>query len=44
MKLKRETFWMAIGAILAAIVLALGFRAYLHPDLVIELTSLLLCT
>ncbi len=44
MKLGRDLWWIAIGALVAAVVLTLGFRAYLNPDLVIEFTNLLLCT
>lgn len=42
--MKRETLWSVLGLVLLAIVLALGFRAYLSPDMVIEFTNLLLCT
>ena len=41
---KRETVWMLIGAIALASVLALAFRAYLHPDMLLDITSLVLCT
>lgn len=41
--IRRERPWLVLGVVLAAAVLALGFRAYLHPDMVIEFTNLLLC-
>ena len=41
--MKRETLWTVLGLALLAGVLALGFRAYFSPDMVIEFTNLLLC-
>ena len=40
----RERLWMALGAIVILVLLVIGFRAYLHPDMVIEFANLLLCS
>lgn len=39
----RERIYTAIGLIVLAAILAIAFRAYLHPDMLLEFTNLVLC-
>ena len=40
----RPARWVVVlGWIALAIVLAAGFRAYLRPDMILELTNFILC-
>ncbi|MEO7402842.1 MAG: hypothetical protein ABIU95_04155 [Burkholderiales bacterium] len=41
---ERPARWVVVlGWIALAIVLAAGFRAYLRPDMILELTNFILC-
>ena len=35
--------WWTLGGLALAALLAATFRAYLHPDMVLEFTSFILC-
>jgi hypothetical protein len=44
MQARRQTVWIILGVLALGTVLALAFRAYLHPDMLLELTNLVMCT
>lgn len=39
----RERVLAAVGLVVLAAMLAVAFRAYLHPDMILEFTNLVLC-